>query len=514
LPNDRAVVANGIYMFYYDLKNSGTPLHVVTTQDDIWDVAPSPDNKYLLTASRDQILRIWRIHPKHLEVLLSMFVAGREWIVWTPQGFYAASPGGERLMGWQINNGVGKLATFYPSDRFRKNLYRPDIIKLVLERGDVVAARKAANAVRGPDTRSVNVDELLPPRAVLTVDPSKRPTLKIKVEATAVSKSQPITALRLLLDGRPVPGKETLIEFAVGKETAEVEWTYELPEGEHQLAVLARSIDSSAVSAPIHVKQATASKLPTLHVLTVGINQYKDGTLDLKYAAPDAEALAASFVKHGKGHPYQDVTAKTLLNQHATTQAILRELSKLREKTQQQDLVVVFFACHGVKQKDSYVLLTHEADVENLAATALPGNKLRAALAEFKCQVLLMLDACHSAGFGEGKKLTKLGLKPATDEATRDLTDDECAVAVLCAAMAHEKAEGKNGHGLFTKAVLQALERAPGVHVNPFNQRMYVHHLQSYVFDQVTYLSEDRQHPFLSLPWVVESFPVTQFTRK
>ena len=63
-----------------------------------------------------------------------------------------------------------------------------------------------------------------------------------------------------------------------------------------------------------------------------------------------------------------------------------------------------------------------------------------------------MLDACHSAGFGEGKKLAKLGLKPATDDVARDLTDDDYGVAVMCAAMAHEKAEGKDGHGLFTQA--------------------------------------------------------------
>jgi hypothetical protein len=47
----------------------------------------------------------------------------------------------------------------------------------------------------------------------------------------------------------------------------------------------------------------------------------------------------------------------------------------------------------------------------------------------------------------------------------------------------------------------------------PISASLYVHHLQSYVFDEVKEESNDRQHPFLNLPWVVESFPVVQFVK-
>ena len=74
--------------------------------------------------------------------------------------------------------------------------------------------------------------------------------------------------------------------------------------------------------------------------------------------------------------------------------------------------------------------------------------------------------------------------------------------------MSHEKAEGVGGNGLFTRAVLEALEKKPGVPFNRHDQRLYIHHLQSYVFDEVSVRSDQRQHPFLSLPWIVESFVV------
>jgi hypothetical protein len=90
----------------------------------------------------------------------------------------------------------------------------------------------------------------------------------------------------------------------------QIEWTFELPEGEHKLAVLARCPDSSAVSPAIRVKHVDVAKLPTLHVLTIGINTYKDKTLDLKYAAPDAQALAAAFATHCTGQPFREVRTK------------------------------------------------------------------------------------------------------------------------------------------------------------------------------------------------------------
>src|SRR5205814_1696066 len=158
-------------------------------------------------------------------------------------------------------------------------------------------------------------------------------------------------SLRLVLNGRIVPGTATFVDYGKGKEKDEVEWTFQLPEGEHELAVLARGPDSSSVSAPIKCKHTNPAKQPRLHVLTVGINKYKDGSLNLKYAVPDAKALAAAFVKNCKGQPFSDVISqKPLLDEEATAAKILAALDEMREGVQGQDLAIVFIACHGVKQ--------------------------------------------------------------------------------------------------------------------------------------------------------------------
>ena len=38
-----------------------------------------------------------------------------DWIVWTREGYYAATPGGERMMGWTVSNGLDRAATFHPA---------------------------------------------------------------------------------------------------------------------------------------------------------------------------------------------------------------------------------------------------------------------------------------------------------------------------------------------------------------------------------------------------------------
>ena len=48
---------------------------------------------------------------------------------------------------------------------------------------------KAANAADKIETRDVKVEDLLPPRVVLTVDDSMKPTYKLKVQAEASAKA-------------------------------------------------------------------------------------------------------------------------------------------------------------------------------------------------------------------------------------------------------------------------------------------------------------------------------------
>src|SRR5205807_7577924 len=70
-------------------------------------LAPSPvgprGQHYFASVAEDHVVRIY--DPAQPNPLLFLTASGRNWIVWTRGGYYAASPFGERLIGWQVNNG-------------------------------------------------------------------------------------------------------------------------------------------------------------------------------------------------------------------------------------------------------------------------------------------------------------------------------------------------------------------------------------------------------------------------
>ena len=93
LPTRRLAVVGGIATLALVEPTTGQTIReFVGHTGNILAVAPSPDGRYFVTGSSDQTIRVWQ--PESDEPVLSLFVAGRDWIAWTPQGYYACSPHG------------------------------------------------------------------------------------------------------------------------------------------------------------------------------------------------------------------------------------------------------------------------------------------------------------------------------------------------------------------------------------------------------------------------------------
>lgn len=488
---------------------------------EVWDLAPSPDGRYLLSASNDHTLRVWS--PEQDEPLLSLFVAGNDWIAWTPEGYYAASPAGERLMGWHVNNGPDKMATFHPAAQFRKSLYRPDVVRRVLETGSVAKALKAADEESGKASRPVQVAEVLPPVVLITTPDQARttatqPDLEVRALAQPVG-GHPVTGLRLLVNGRPYAGPGGVKKYAPPKTDAVREsWKVTLAPGKTVLAVQAESPVSKALSEPVEVlleggrgiqrvegkkKGPTEEDLPNLYVLAVGISEYP-GPLKLNYAAKDAQTLAKTWQAAGKGL-YRKVEVKVLTDKGATRRAILQGLTWLRKQMTQRDVGVLSFAGHGDKDHDGkFYLLPVDVDPDDLLSTAVPGDLVQSALATMPGRVIVLLDACHSGAVGGGRR-SRAGL---TDDLVRDLVSDDYGVIVLCSSMGREVSleDPAVEHGLFTLAIVEGLG---GKAADPEGV-VYVHRLNGYVTDRVKELSKGRQHPVTSQPSTLRSFPLSR----
>lgn len=466
-------------------------------------IAVPEDGRYVLVRT-DRSLLVY--DPTANKVLLSIFPADNEWIAWTPEGYYAASPGGERLMGWHVNNGPDQLGTLHPAARFRARLYRPDVIQRLLVEGSLEKALQAADKALGVPCKQVDVAQVLPPQVALTspAGPARVvsvPGLEVKAEGRSLG-TEPVLSLQLLLDDRPYQGDKGLVTLAQPKVGAvEESWQVELTPGPHRLRVLARTASSLGSSREVEVEYKAAAPRPTddrpiLYALCIGINNYP-GELKLRSPVNDATALAGAFARHSQPL-FRKVETKRVTNRDASKQGLLKELDLLKKQMTARDVAVVFFAGQGVRdRKGELYLLPQDGDPADLEKSAISSREIKKRMQELPGHLLVLLDASHS---------DMVGL--LVDALTRDLSDEDCGVAVLCAATGKERSQEKNGQSFFTSALIEGLSGKAAT-----NQRdgcVYLHHLEQYVIDKVQDLSDDAQHPMSGKPPSVRSFALAK----
>ncbi len=115
----------------YKLGANGELQWRVPVDTEVRGVNASTDGRLLVSAMADGTVRWWRTRDGvHLLTLLG--TADGRWVVWTPSGYYDASVGADRVVGWALGRGQQQAMDFYTLNRFRERYNRPDVINAVL----------------------------------------------------------------------------------------------------------------------------------------------------------------------------------------------------------------------------------------------------------------------------------------------------------------------------------------------------------------------------------------------
>ena len=136
----------------------------------------------------------------------------------------------------------------------------------------------------------------------------------------------------------------------------------------------------------------------------VGISKYEHEGLNLKYAHRDAEELYR-LIQTPSGGGFEEAHIFYLTDERATTASITRALRSFLKKPAKEDIVLLYFACHGApdpERKDNVYLITYDTDPNDITGTALPMREIDLSLKEnlYAERVVIIADTCHSASIG------------------------------------------------------------------------------------------------------------------
>lgn len=135
----------------------------------------------------------------------------------------------------------------------------------------------------------------------------------------------------------------------------------------------------------------------TYYGLFVGISDYPGATNDLPYCRDDALKLADVFVTGGIIEPEN---RRSLTDAEATRERLIGELGSLTRRMGPEDTLVLFYSGHGVV-KPSETERDGSDEYLSLYDGDLGDDELADLLSETEGRVLLVFDACYSAGFGK-----------------------------------------------------------------------------------------------------------------
>jgi len=317
-----------------------------------------------------------------------------EWLVLTPEGFFAASANGARLV--SVSTGLRAFSV----DQVYQALYRPDLVAAKLAgdpQGEVARASAELDLGRVLGSGPAPLTRFSDPAEGFTA-----PSPEIDIEIELQDEGGGIGRVEWRLNGLTVDvqtrAAEALVSDAPTATTRMV-----LEPGLNQIEVVAYNAAGLLASAPrtltVEWDGVASTEPPELHVLAVGVNDYADGRLQLKYAAADAQAFGAAMKKAGAGL-FSSVNVVTLLDADVTADKLDAAFAGMGKVVKSQDVFLFFLAGHGKTVEGKYYFIPQDfrfAGDDPFRAGGIDQDRWQEWAARVKARKSVMIyDTCES----------------------------------------------------------------------------------------------------------------------
>jgi WD40 repeat protein len=432
----------------------------------VTSLALGADAKWLLTGSTDKTSRLWDFKSGQALTSLVSF-RNSSWAVTDPDGRFDASNGGDiEGLHWVVGNEPIALK------QLKERYYDPGLLAKTL--GFNKEPLRAVSLFTGAK---------LFPDVTVTKAPTGngKCTLELTNRGGGLGKVQVfVNGKELLADARGPKVNPTAPKATLNLDLSGAPVLRGQP---NHVQIVAWNSDGFLSSRGLELDWVPEGTAPTdppeLYAIVAGISTYSNPSLNLRFAAKDAEDMAKALELAAKGLFGADKVHLTLLTTSATQKSLTPSKDNFRKafdavrKARPTDVLVVYLAGHGAalqKGQDVYCYLTQEARSTDPAAFADPEVLKQCAitseeLVEWIKQVpalkqVMLLDTC-AAGAAAAKLMDHRELSGDQIRAI-DRLKDRTGFQVLmgCAADRVSYEATQYSQGLLTYALLQGMRGA------------------------------------------------------
>ncbi len=365
---------------------------------------------YIATSGHDGLIRFWNMKDGDLMVSLAAF-GQDDFIYINPDNYYYTTKGAMNYIAFTQKD---KLYTF---DQFDLKYNRPDIVfsKLKYSNTEEIEAYKKAYNKRVQKMGFENIDITanidIPEIKIVNIDevPITTTNSEISIKLNAKDNLQNIDRLNVWVNDVPVYGTNGYSVLNKKLKNVTIDCPINLSAGRNKIQV--SSINNKgfeSLKETFSIIYDTKHQKPDLYLITIGVSEYKNTVYNLEYAAKDAQDIITLF-NAGKNKVFGKIHNITVLNKDATAANILKLKTQL-ETTKVDDVVILFFAGHGVLDSElNYYLATTEIDIENISNTALNYDKLEGLFDGIPARrKVIVIDACHSGEVDKEEEFTEV----------------------------------------------------------------------------------------------------------
>jgi Caspase domain len=349
----------------------------------------SSDNRWVYIGTNGDNIHIISIETGEV---VDLYVYPEEWVLFTQDGYFTGSAGAGKLLAViQGQNAFGM-------DQFASRYNRPDIImeRLGLKNEELLTYYRERFKRRilrmGLDESAIGADLHTPEVSIKEYEVEDR---MVYIIATLTDNLYDLASYNIFINDVPLFGNHG--KPVIG-DSITINENFLLNPGRNKIEIsVVNILGSESLRSSISLDYDSPVSRD-LYFLGFGVSDYLNDDLDLSYAHKDAQDLETLFSSMNSDL-YDQVFTRTYINEDVIP-SVITDAKQFLLESGSEDTVVLFIAGHGVysfEESPTYYYLTHNVDIDNLAASALNFEEIEELLQGIPArQKLFLMDTCES----------------------------------------------------------------------------------------------------------------------